>query len=407
MRINPFLVSILCIHVTVGAQNTDKEFFKVYKRINAQRIFHIDKSDLSTYYLDSLEVVEMQSLLEFYNTYLNQEHKLNGKAGFSFNGNESDINKFFRIGVSGKIDKGVYPSELDFDLNVLTTIQNGVFQENFSDIDVSFDFHPYRPAAESKNDGLWLENYVFVTRFNNNFLGIEQRYETGLGFVFNLYSKNKLTQNGIANNHKLNKIPRYEIYGDDLKRCLEECYLKKSILKITEHESKTIINTRERYARSNIKKYSQLRLALLLGIQYELEKSMATNEINFNSVDTLLTEEFEATNKIRWQVRPSITWQPTDKYKLKIYPFFKMPIGNQYSVVRQGALVDRRYDYFVYLISSFSIQVDDNFQIALNYRMLYDNAPKRKYIQQNDGSYILLVGQKHNSTYGISFAFGF
>ena len=389
------------------AQNSDKDFLKAYDRISAQRIFNLDKADQDKYQKDSLEVVEMQQLLDFFKQYLSEEHQLNGQAGFSFNGNENDISNLYKIGVNGSIDKGAYPYEIDFTLNVQTTIQDGVFQENLSDIDVSYDFHPYVPKVGSADDGLWFENYVFIKRFNNNFLGIEQRYEAGAGFIFNLFTKKKLTEKGRNNLKSLEKIPKYEAYGTDLKRCLEECYLKESILNITEEELNTIVNTRERYLRSNYKKYSKLRLALLIGVYYELENAIAENEINFNGIDTLLNESFNTTNKLRWEVRPTIVWQPKDKYRLKIYPYFKMPFGKGQSVVRQGDLEDRRYDYFVDLLTSFEIEIEENFSISINYRMLYDHAPKRRYLAQEDGSFQLLVGQKSNSNYGIAFKFGF
>lgn len=391
----------------IGAQNTDKDFFKTYQRINSQRIFSLDKENLLDFRRDSLEVVEIQSLLEFYNKYLIDEHKLNGKAGFSFHGNENDITNLYRFGVSGTIDKGAYPSELDFSVNVQTTVQNGVFQENVSDINVSFDFHPLRPKADAKTNGLWLESYVFIKRFSNNFLGIEQRYDSGAGFVFNLFTKKRLTPDGSSNKRQLEQTPNYKVFGNDLQRCLDSCYVKKSVLGITEKESASIVNTRARYLRSNIKKHSKLRVAMLVGIYYELEKAMATNEINYNMMDTLLTEQFETTNLLRWEFRPSLTWQPNDKYKLKIYPFFKMPFGSGQSKVRQGELSDIRYDYFLDLITSLSIAVDPNFEISLNYRMLYDNAPKRRFLLQDDGSYVLLSGQTMHSAYGVSFNFGF
>lgn len=391
----------------IQAQNTDRDFMKAYNRINSVRILNLDKSDPVSYKKDSMEIVEINDLLQFYHKYLTDEHRLNGKAGFSFSGNENDINNLFRMGVNGSIDKGAYPYDVDFDLNILTTIQNGVFQENLSDIDVSFDFHPYIPKVDSKDDGLWLENYVFIKRFNNNFLGIQQRYEAGAGFIFNFYSKKNLTKRGQSNIAQLAKMPSYEGFDGDLKRCLEGCFTKESVLNISNDEIDAIVHTRERYKRSNFKKYSKFRLGLLLGLYYELENSVARNIIPLNGIPTLVEEDFAATNRLRWEARPSFVWQPKDNYKLKIYPYFKMPLGQYYSTVTQGDLVDSRYDYFIDIVSSLSIKIEKNFSISLNYRRLYDNAPKRKYIEQDDRSFILLVGQQTNSNYSISFNFGF
>ncbi|MEZ4883853.1 MAG: hypothetical protein R3E32_03865 [Chitinophagales bacterium] len=400
------LLPFVLLH-TLSAQNSDRDFLEVYNRISSHKVFNLDTSDADKYQKDSLEIMEMQQLLDYFNEYWGEEHELNGKAGFSFSGNENDIRNLFRIGVHASLEKGAYPHEVEFSLNLQTTIQNGVFQENISDIDMSFDFHPFVPDSEATNDGLWLENYVFVKRFSNNFLGIEQRYETGAGFILNFFSKNRMTTQGKSNLKSLENIPKYESYGTDLKRCLKECYLKKSILNITEPELNTIVDTREKYVRSNYKKYSKLRLGLLIGIYYELEDAMATNNLNFNGMDTLISQDFTATNKLRWELRPTFAWQPKDKYKLKIYPYFKMPLGKGFSTVSQGDLEDRRYDLFVDLVSSFSIQIEKNFSIVIHYRVLYDHAPKRAYLQQEDGTYSLLVGQQRNDNYGMSFRFGF
>ncbi|MCB0663295.1 MAG: hypothetical protein KDC24_11180, partial [Saprospiraceae bacterium] len=319
-------------------------------------------------------------------------------------------------GVNANMSKGAYPYEFDFAINVQTTIQNGQFQENLSDIDVSFDFHPIVPDINKemertdgkRRDGLWLESFAFVKRFNNSFLGIEQRYETGVGFIFNFFSKNKLTRTGIANRKAMEEIPKYDVYGDDLARCLEECYVKKSILQLSQFEAQAISNTRERYQRSNFKKYSKWRTGLLVGVYYELEDALAANEILLNGETTQLTVDFEATNKIRLELRPIFSFQPKDGYKLKIYPYFKLPVGAPNSVVVSPEGVrDVRYDWFLDAQSSFDIRLEDGFSISFLYRLFYDNAPKRAFVQQNDGTYTLLVGQKVHSNFGVAFNFGF
>ncbi|MEZ4951382.1 MAG: hypothetical protein R2879_19110 [Saprospiraceae bacterium] len=401
------LVTMLFFNTFLFSQNTDKDFNNAYDRIHSQKFFALNPTDPLEYSRDSMEVVEIHQLLGTLKEYMDGEHDLHGKAGFSFNGNESDLSSLFKIGANASMSKGAYPYEFDFSINVQTTIQDGAFQENLSDIDVSFDFHPYIPDASAEKDGLWLENFVFLKRFNNNFLGIEQRYETGMGFIFNFYSHKKLTASGTSNASALAKIPKYEVYGDDLVRCLNECYVKNSVMGITEAESKIISNTRERYRRSNVKQYAKFRTGMLVGLYYELEQSLARNIVNFNGMDTLLERSFDATNKLRLEVRPILSWQPKDRYRLKIYPYFKLPIGTPNSVVSQGNLRDVRYDWFLDMVSSFDIKLEENFTISFQYRLFYDNAPKRAYIEQEDGSYTLLVGQKRHSNFGVAFGFGF
>lgn len=400
------VVAIQCAQV--HAQNTDSDFLKTYYRVNAQRFFDLDKSDIHKYQKDTLEILEIQQLLDFFHRYLKEEHRLNGKAGFSFVGNETSTTNLFKIGVNGSIDKGSYPYEVDFSLDVQTTIQNKEFKENLSDIDVSFDFHPYVPSVGTKNDGLWLENYVVLKRFSNNFLGIEQRYEAGAGVIFNLFSRNKLTDRGRTNLSNFNNFPQYAYYEGDLKRCLEDrCTLKESVLGITEAEIETLVNTRERYKRSNLKKYSQLRLGILLGVYYELENTIVENSLVLDGEERIVTKKFDASNRFMWEVRPTLVWRPNDRCKLKIYPYLKMPFGDPYSNISEGGNVDRRLDYFVDLITALDIKVDKNFSVAIKYRLVYDHAPRRIFIQDSAGEYLLLMGQKQHAHYGISFNFGF
>ena len=402
--LNLFIVFFACA-ITIQAQYSDGDFSLIYDKINSKKFYQLDRT-AENYFKDSTEIVEINQLLDFLNQFLNQELKLNGSGFFSFGGNESDLNNLFRMGVGASIDKGLYPFELDFSTGIQTIVQNGVFQENLSDIDISLDFHPIIPKIEAKSDGLWLENYVFIKRFNDAFLGIEQRYEVGGGFTFNFFNS-KLTKSGSNNEKSLNSKPTYNVYGDDLIRCLQSCFKTKNILSLTAAETETISYTRERYLRANKKKYSKLRLAMLVGLHYEIEKANAQNIVRLNDRDTLLLRSFDATNRLRWQVRPTIKWQPKDGYTFRLYPYFKFPLGSMYDTVSENGNEDKRFDYFLDLHSSINIRVEKNFGINIFYRLLYDNAPKRAFIKQEDATYVLLEGQTKHSAFGVSLNFGF
>lgn len=417
-------LSLFLAYLSANSQISEKAFLKTYNKINSKKIFNLDKSDSVKYAQDTTEIGETQRLLTFYNSYLEKEYQRNGKAGFSFNGNENNLNSLYKIGVNGKIDKGSYPYELDFTINTQTTIQDGVFQENISDIDVSFDFHPLALHPNYSKSDLWLETYTFAKRFKNNFLGIEQRYEVGAGVIFNCYSGRKrkkrntkspefmFTNTGLNNLKGLNKLPKYKILNDSshtLRRCLETCYSKESILDLTKEDIDALVNINERYKQSNIKKYSKLRLALLVGVYYELEEAVAKNQITLDERDSIITRDFSATNRFCYELRPTLVLQPMDKCKLKFYPYIKMPFSQRESIVQnlEDNSTSDDTDYFLDVVTSFEIILEDNFSISLNHRFIYDNAPRRANIQQMDGSYIFLTGQKKNSIYGISFNFGF
>lgn len=442
------LGAILLVPYLLNSQVTDGEFISVYKSIqNKSRNAFILKAEDSTSNKNFELLKETNQLLDFLYEYIDSEHRLNGKGGFNFAGNQTSKNNLFKVGAGVSIDQGVYPYELDFSANVQSLLKDGDFQENFSDLDISFDFHPYTPSAFSKQkkyeakinelehekttnsteeenkqyllnkymskiekvkdiNGLWLENYVILKRSSDSYLGLDQAYNLGAGFIFSFYSK-AMTKKGRANQEEMNRKPTYEMHGNDLIRCLTNCAPINNVLQLSASEIETLMSGRYRFLISNRKQYSQLRLSLLVGAYYELEKSTISNTINFNGKDTTMSFPFKPTNRPYGEIRPGIVWKPKDKYKLKIYPFLKIPLDRIKDKVSEGALSDIRTDYFIDFQSSFTIAIEDNFEIGIYYNMLYDNTPYRLYLKQSDNSFILFSGENKRSSFGINLSFGF
>lgn len=443
------LIWIYCFQiVNLHSQATDQDFKDVYKSINSKKGNAIYLNPLDSNFTSKTAIIkETFQLLDFLNEFMDNEHRLNGKGSFSFSGNETTSGNLYKVGAGVNIDQGVYPYELDFSTNVQTLLKDGILQENVSDIDISFDFHPHTPSADARIakynakidalhkeqpvdqigqenkqyllekylkkieqseplNGLWLENYIVGKRYSDGFLGIDERYELGGGFIFSFFSK-ALTQKGNRNRDELNRKPSYSFQGEDLIRCLTSCAPIHNVLMLSNAETQVLSETRARYLVSNQKQYSQLRLSLLIGAYYELEKVTATNTILFNGKDTSLSYDFKPTNKLRGEIRPGFVWRPKDKYKLKIYPFMKFPLDRIYNIVREGNLIDDRLDYYMDLFSSLDIQIENNFSINIFYRMIYDNAPSRIFLKQLDHSFVLLSAEKKRSSFGIGLSFGF
>ena len=51
------------------------------------------------------------------------------------------------------------------------------------------------------------------------------------------------------------------------------------------------------------------------------------------------------------------------------------------------------------------IESRQKYNIAVRY--LYDNAPKRRFLEQLDNTFVLLSGQRKHTTFGVSINFGF
>ncbi len=430
------------------AQVSDQDFTEVYKSIISKKSGVLLGTSKDPHYRqDSTLLKETQDLLDFLYDFMDDEHRMNGKGFFDFSGNETNSSSLFRIGAGVDIDQGLYPYELDFSTRVQTLLKDGNFEENVSNIDISFDFHPYQPdpleckskyeqeiekltkemqgkpeyvdeykrliqknqlKIESANEvnGLWLENYIIAKRFSDDYLGIDQRYEIGGGFNFSHYSK-KLTKKGLSNRAAMLKKPSYEIHGNDLIRCLQSCAPIDNALNLTDHELEVLSKSKSRYLVSNRKQYSKFRLSLLLGFFYELEKVKFSKTLFFNGADTTIKYEFNPTHAWMGEIRPGLVWKPKDKYKLKIHPYIKFPLGKLKNVITDGNLSDERIDYFLDIQTSFQIAIEEHFSISFNYNLIYDNAPRRVFLTQNDGSKVLFFGDQKRSNYGMSLNFDF
>ncbi len=349
------------------------------------------------------ELQEFNKLITYLRDFEDQEHRLNGKAFFGIGGNETDISNLFKITGGVRLVSGSYPYELDLSANIENIVKNGKFEENVSDIDISFDYHP------SSGNGLWLENFAFLKRFSNAYLGIGQRYEAGGGVIFNFYSK-KLTEKGQAIKKQLDRKPIYKVGEENtLIKCYQDiCTKIENPQKLSDSEVNEISKLQRNYTNATIKNFSKLRLGLLVGIYYESEMANAENNLFFNGEEQFLSEPFDATNILRLEVRPTFKFRPDDIFTFKVYPYFKFPANFKNDVVLgPDGLKDERTDLFMDLQSSVGINVTKSISLSLRYRYFYDSAPKRKYLTEDNGNITLLVGQKRHSNFTMTFNYGF
>ncbi len=446
----PGCAVLVCFAVAMqpaAAQITDGEFSTFYREMQLKRVLTLSSPGRDTLHPEDLRFLdEVYQLLDDLNRYVEQEHRLNGKGHFAFSGNETASDDLFRLEAGVGMDQGLYPYELDVSTSLQMQLKGGSFQENVSDFDISFDFHPFRPdpverrlniqrklqhlqqalaakpsdedlthkirRAESKRDqpvvasGLWLENYVFAKRFSDGYLGIDHRYEIGGGVTMSFYSR-AMTATGRRNRDNMTRKPSYSRHGNDLLRCLEGCDPLRNILQMSQDDLDAIARARSRFLVSNRKQYSKLKLSLLAGVFYELEQASINRTLSIDGTDTAISHTFLPTNVLRWEIRPGFVWRPQDRYKLKIYPFIKFPVESRYQTISDGVLTDVREDYFIDLYSSLDIGVDDHFSISIYYRMLYDHAPRAIILPRPDGSRLLVLGEQQRTSYGMSLNFDF
>jgi hypothetical protein len=307
--------------------------------------------------------------------------KLNGikpVIGFGFSGNSSESNDLYRLNSNISLDYGCYPSELNIMLKTETLLINGI-TDKISDLFISYDNH------HKIGDKRFLESFVFVSRYSDVYLGIDEKYELGVGTLFNYWTLKNLTKEGKTNELIINRLSNYN--PDDIT-------LKKLWIKDT-YSDKV-----ENLKHANIKKYSKLRLALLVGLFYEIEKVFFEDSISTNNGKIHYSYKFDGTVQLNWEIRPTLELYFGDNINLKLKPYLKMPLPGKYlSIVEYNNTKDSRVDYFIDFPVSIGYKANGNMELSINYRFMYDNAPQRKYLIVDNSSIPVLImpNQKHQS----------
>ncbi len=395
------LLAMVFCQIPVSAQLTQ---VKATQKI-ADKIALLISTERGT--LSPSEALELDTLwknINEYRDYQIDESALNGKTKFSLLGNESALKDLFQITAGVEVDHGTYPFELDLKVNSQTTIRDGQFAENISDIDISFDYHP------KIGKGLALETFVFLSRFNNTYLGIDQRYESGGGIILNYFSSKRLTKHGEENLEKIRRIPEYKLENDVFAACYAKlCTPIGNEQRLSEAELATLRDIRFNLENDNIKENAKFRFALLLGLYYENEKARAERELLFNGIDsTFAFTDFDATNKIRWELRPTIVYQPVKDVTFRLYPYFKFPLVRQFETISfDESTFDRRPDKFYDIQTSLTAKVTANASISVVYRYFRDFAPKRRYVLDENNAPVLIIGQETSNFYNLIFSLKF
>ena len=337
-----------------------------------------------------------------------RQRRLNGRAGFGFSGDQAASQSLYKIegGINGS--RGIYPGELTFTSNIGMVLNNGIFSENVSNIYMAYNYHP------QWGDSLSTENFIFLKRFSDAFLGVEQRYEMGGGIILAKYS-GQLTKRGHDLKSKINKVEfSAENFDPDegiWNLCSQYCARYNTDF-VTQDDVKTLERVQKHGNLSLKKLFSSFRIGILFGIFLETEKINTTGSIETSAGVMPYSYSFEPTQKVRWELRPTIDLKPSDNWSFRFRPYFKMPMPWEWqSTVSSGEVQNIREDYRIDLESSITIGLDDyidtqnkNVDFILKYNMFYDNAPARLYVPDPQSSTPVLFSAPRRHT---QFSFNF
>ena len=356
-------------------------------------------------FLDTLKSKEetLKSILaygKFLNRLIQEERnqkKLTGSAGLGFYSDDSESNLLNRINNSFSIKRGSYPSELDVSSTIVIQNNNGTLAENLSLQQITYDYNL------AKN----IESFVFLDRFSNQFLGIDQRYEIGGGVLFdffdgesNLTKKGKsllaslINVNGIKNQHWFKQITPKD--------------------KLNEAET-TLRKTRDRNHRSILKEYKKIRFAVLFGIFHEFETAKINRIISVPindtiSIDRSVTANVPTISTWRWEVRPTFDVRFNDEVKLKLRPYFKFPFGpwqKELQVFNEETMeidTKERADIRLNLQAELAIS-SDPVQAKITYRYFKDYLPPFGIADEAGSRFDRLINAD-SFNHNVTFTFG-
>ena len=341
-----------------------------------------------------------------------------GTIFFGLNGQEVKRDNFFVINTGIALSNGTYPFKFELNSGILAQIQNGRFNETVSNVSISFDYN------FSERD-LSKQSYVFINGTNNSYLGIDQRYEIGGGFILNYYSGNKsrkiervrnqiidkrnttgLTEEGVQKLKALNGEKSSFNSTDRFLRDQLEEYREGEEEKDSEEVS-ALLRKRRSVVNTLIKKFSTMRLSILAGINYELEKT--ADSLDLFDGDIKRNGNFEATNRYRLVLRPGVDWKGENFSFSSRYYIKSGMFEDFYNRVDDGINTDKRLDYWTEWVTSLQFNFTEKIGVSIAYTLFYDNAPNRAFydISTSGGSeFRLFSAEDRFKAILLSFTYG-
>jgi hypothetical protein len=275
-------------------------------------------------------------------------------AGYS--GDSSAARHVDKFDFGAGLAKGGYPDEFHFDFSSSNQLRRylttgGSSVENFITLQASYERHllPFFKA------------FGFLERFSDTYLGIQQRYEAGIGIKGE--AEIGLTR---AGREKVEAVQDFRSALDGSRRgSAPASGLPAEALGVDEAKMlRTLTALKKRHA--------VLALGLIVTVLAEVER--AEIELGDGSKRTL-----DPSRRFRLTLRPGLTWIMTEGLSLKWKTYFKLPVfGSIRAPAFDGrSLYDLRSDTFVTLRYDLPGAPSWARKISLiaEYKYFFDNAP--------------------------------
>lgn len=428
-----FLVSSVTPSIVVSQEGSDsfKDFVEKYFGNNYSAY---DPSKLDTSIFQNLEEIDKSEIIGFHKLlkYMIQDEldqkKMTGSVGFGLNTDNAGDNSQYRLSTGFELNRGTYPERLEVSSDVEVTLNNGLLLEEVSNLVVSYD----RRISD------WVESYGFVRRHSDNYMSVDERYELGVGLVFEKYT-GKLSDKGESILRDLD-LPLSDTIPLEI--------IEKSLSNAADFNSLDLeeiadrIEDQREYAEGSFdSQYSGLRLAFLAGFNGEIEQNTLSETFNVpTSIDSVirqgefirmdtsfrsqrLTRSLQSDFIWRLVLRPTISWRK-GAMTISWNAYFKLPLlfwqENERSIEEDEALdetlppirdVQRGTDWRLENRLALTIKKGP-VTTRLSYQYYYDNFPAMAYLAPREPSPIirnvhLFQAEKHHHIVRLNLAYNF
>lgn len=289
-----------------------------------------------------------------------------GRIKLGFDSNEAaGADSVFILKTSASFSRGTYPAALTFSSDVNLNVTGKTSQESVSKFASSYEYHVKDFA----------EVYGFVERFSDNFLDIQQRYETGVGGVIGWnFWKSPMFKSG---KEKLDTL--LHIAGQNVGNTTHPDGTPKSESYCALYDRASAVTEALR------RKYTYFFVGTAFSVFSELEQAKitgwATPKSTPDSPDPkALDQQVDAAHRFRFTVRPTFIARPNADLTVKVYPYFKLPLNGPYRLpVPSGRKLDYRIDWLndiTWNVAKSSTGLEQvGFTLSIHY--YFDNVPPR------------------------------
>ncbi len=422
------LISVRGINAQEGSDNF-KEFVEQYFGNN---YLITDSTKLDTSIFQNLEetdkskIIGLHKLLKYMIQDELDQKKMTGSVGFGLNTDNAGDNSQYRLSTGFELNRGIYPERLEVSSDVEVTLNNGVLLEEVSNLVVSYD--------RRIRDGV--ESYGFIRRHSDNYMSVDERYELGVGLVFEKYT---------GKSDKGKSIERD--LGLTLSDTIPQEIIEKSLSNASDVKSLDLqeiadrIRDQREYAKGSFdSQHSGLRLALLAGFNGEIEQNTLSETFNVpTSIDSVvrqgefirmdtsfrsqkLTRTLQSDFIWRLVLRPTISWRE-GAMTISWNAYFKLPLlfwqANERIIEEDEPLdmklspireVQRGTDWRLENRLALTIK-KGQVSTTLSYQYYYDNFPASAYLSPREPSIIrnvqLFQAEKHHHIVRLSLGYDF